>query len=97
MGLKFAATPCASISAGRGELCREPLPGAATEKNIEHAKRLATIINYEIEAGTFDYARHFPDSRRLAENRFGHYLDLWLAIKKKRAGVLQLSRCAFQG
>lgn len=65
-----------------GELCREPLPGAATEKNIEHAKRLATIINYEIEAGTFDYARHFPDSRRLAENRFGHYLDLWLAIKK---------------
>lgn len=66
----------------KGELCREPLPGAATERNIEHARRLATIINYEIEADTFDYARHFPDSKRLTESQFGYYLDLWLAIKK---------------
>lgn len=65
-----------------GELCREKLPGKATERNIDHAKRLVTIINYEIDAGTFDYARHFPDSARLDENRFGHYLDLWLSIKK---------------
>ncbi|SDG27691.1 integrase [Onishia taeanensis] len=66
----------------QGELCREPVPGPANERNIEHARRLATIINYEIEAGTFDYARHFPDSKRLHESRFGYYLDLWLAIKK---------------
>ncbi|EWG98532.1 Arm DNA-binding domain-containing protein [Halomonas sp. BC04] len=66
----------------QGELCREPIPGTATERNIEHARRLATIINYEIEAGTFDYARHFPESKRLAESTFGYYLDLWLAIKK---------------
>nr|WP_300309252.1 DUF3596 domain-containing protein [Halomonas sp.] len=66
----------------QGELCREPLPGAATSRNIEHAKRLVTIIHYEIENGTFDYVRHFPDSSRLHENRFGYYLDLWLAIKE---------------
>ncbi|MDR5868129.1 tyrosine-type recombinase/integrase [Halomonas koreensis] len=66
----------------QGELCREPLPGKATERKLEHAKRLVTIINYEIEAGTFDYARHFPESRRLHESSFGFYLDLWLAIKK---------------
>jgi integrase len=66
----------------QGELCREPLPGKATERNIEHARRLVTIINYEIDAGTFDYARHFPESRRLHESTFGFYLDLWLAIKK---------------
>ncbi len=66
----------------QGELCREPLPGKATERKVEHAKRLVTIINYEIEAGTFDYARHFPESRRLHESSFGFYLDLWLAIKK---------------
>lgn len=75
-----------------GELCRESLPGKATERNIAHAKRLATIINYEIEAGTFDYARHFPDSKRLNQNRFGYYLDLWLAIKEN-----ELAYSSFRG
>ncbi|SEG14818.1 Arm DNA-binding domain-containing protein [Billgrantia desiderata] len=65
-----------------GELCRESLPGKATPANIEHAKRLAAIINYEIDAGTFDYSRHFPNSERLQKGSFGHYLDLWLAIKQ---------------
>ncbi|SFT54670.1 Arm DNA-binding domain-containing protein [Halomonas saccharevitans] len=76
----------------QGDLCREPLPGSATERNIEHARRLATIINYEIEAGTFDYARHFPESKRLHESRFGYYLDLWLAIKEN-----ELAYSSFRG
>lgn len=65
-----------------GELCREAIPGGNTPANIRHARRLVEIIEYEIQAGTFDYARHFPDSPRLAENTLGHYLDLWLSIKK---------------
>lgn len=76
----------------QGDLCREPLPGSATERNIEHARRLATIINYEIEAGTFDYARHFPESKRLHESQFGYYLDLWLAIKEN-----ELAYSSFRG
>jgi integrase len=76
----------------QGELCREPIPGAATEKNIEHARRLATIINYEIDAGTFDYGRHFPGSKRLTQNTFGYYLDLCLAIKEN-----ELAYSSFRG
>jgi integrase len=64
-----------------GELCRELVPGGNTPENREHAKRLVTVIEYEIQAGTFDYRRHFPESTKLAENSFGHYLDLWLTIK----------------
>lgn len=39
------------------------------------------IIEYEIQAGTFNYSRHFPNSAKLIENTFGHYLDIWLKIK----------------
>ena len=65
-----------------GTRCRESLPGGNTPANVAHAKRLVEIINYEIQSGTFDYSRHFPNSTRLVESTFGHYLDLWLSIKK---------------
>ncbi|WP_455910704.1 Arm DNA-binding domain-containing protein [Pseudomonas putida] len=64
-----------------GGKCRESLPGGNTPANVAQAKRLLAIIEYEIQAGTFDYARHFPNSARLVENTFGHYLDIWLRIK----------------
>lgn len=64
-----------------GELCREPIPGDATVENVANAERLVGIINYEIKAGTFSYARHFPDSPRVKTNTLGHYIDLWLDIK----------------
>lgn len=65
-----------------GELCREAIPGDATAANIANAERLAGIINYEIKMGTFSYARHFPDSPRIKTNTLGHYIDLWLEIKR---------------
>lgn len=65
-----------------GELCREPIPGDATPENIAQAERLVGMINYEIKAGTFSYARHFPDSPRVKTNTLGHYIDLWLDIKR---------------
>jgi integrase len=65
-----------------GELCREPFPGEATAENIAQAERLVGMINYEIKAGTFSYARHFPDSPRVKTNTFGHYIDLWLDIRR---------------
>ena len=65
-----------------GELCREPFPGEATPDNIAQAERLVGMINYEIKAGTFSYARHFPDSPRVKTNTLGHYIDLWLDIKR---------------
>lgn len=65
----------------QGELCREPFPGDATPENIAQAERLVGMINYEIKAGTFSYARHFPDSPKIKTNTLGHYIDLWLDIK----------------
>ena len=64
-----------------GKRCRELIPGGNTPANREHAKRLVGIIEYEIQAGTFNYSRHFPNSAKLIENTFGHYLDIWLKIK----------------
>ena len=67
-----------------GRLCREPYPGPATDDNISHARSLVKVIRHEIKTGTFIYGRHFPHSRQLAENTFGHYLDLWLQLKAQK-------------
>lgn len=63
----------------KGDKCREPM-GPATPENIEHAERVASIIDHEIRLGTFNYARQFPNSTRLATNTLGHFADLWLEI-----------------
>ncbi|OWJ92705.1 site-specific integrase [Pseudomonas sp. A46] len=68
----------------QGELCREAIPGPATPENIANAERIVGVINYEIEAGTFSYARHFPNSPKIQTNTFGHYIDLWLGIKRNQ-------------
>ena len=66
-----------------GELCREKI-GTATKANIDHAKRLSDIVNFEITAGTFDYGRHFPNSHHAQQTTFNYYLDLLLSIKKNQ-------------
>ena len=66
----------------QGELCREAVSGDATPANIANAQRLAGTINYEIQQGTFDYARHFPNSPKVKTSTLGHYLDLLLDIKR---------------
>lgn len=68
----------------QGELCREPMPGDATPDRVANAERLVGTINYEIKEGVFSYARHFPDSPRVKNNTFGHYIDLWLEIKSNK-------------
>ena len=70
-----------------GELCRERIPGGNTAANRKHAERLVNIIEYEIQTGTFNYSRHFPNSAKLVENTFGHYLDLWLKIKSNNVAA----------
>lgn len=66
----------------QGERCREPFPGLPTPENLAHAERLVGLITYEIKHGTFSYARHFPNSPRVKTNTLGHYIDLWLDIKR---------------
>jgi len=71
----------------QGELCRESVSGKATPANIANAQRLVGMINYEIQQGTFNYARHFPDSPRVQTSTLGHYLDLLLDIKRNEMAV----------
>lgn len=68
----------------QGELCRELVPGIATPERIAHAERMVGTILYEIKEGTFSYARHFPDSPRVKTNTLGHYIDIWLEIKRNQ-------------
>lgn len=46
---------------------------AATE---ETSKATVVYTDYEIKSGTFDYRQHFPETTKLAENSFAHYLEL---------------------
>ncbi|MGL4717413.1 MAG: Arm DNA-binding domain-containing protein [Aeromonas sp.] len=52
--------------------CREVIPLPLTKTNIKHASRLREAILHEIAIGTFDYAKHFPDSPRAARFAAGH-------------------------
>lgn len=73
------------------QLCREKI-GPNTPENVEFAKRTAEIIRYEIENGSFDYARHFPNSPKVLTATFGYYLDLLLSIQKN-----QLAYSSYRG
>jgi len=48
----------------QGIRCRERLRLAPTAQNLKYAARLKATIEHEIATGTFDYARHFPNSSR---------------------------------
>ncbi|WP_390619124.1 Arm DNA-binding domain-containing protein [Maricurvus nonylphenolicus] len=66
------------------EKCREPLGLDNTPENKAYAASKVATIRHEIQAGSFDYSHHFPNSKRLAEFTFGHYLQIWLKIKERQ-------------
>ncbi|HEX8988734.1 MAG TPA: DUF3596 domain-containing protein [Rhodocyclaceae bacterium] len=72
-----------------GSRCRETLKMQATPKNIEYAKRLRKRILLEIEAETFRYIDHFPESKRASKagmtpatsRLFREYAEQWFKNK----------------
>ena len=46
-----------------GKRCRETLKLEPTKPNLTFAKRLKATIQHEIAIGTFDYSKHFPQSK----------------------------------
>jgi integrase len=50
-----------------GQRCLESLRIPPTTANLKHAARLRETVLYEIATNTFDYAKHFPNSKRLAQ------------------------------
>lgn len=61
-----------------GMLQRETMFWPPTADNLDKARKLANIINAELEMGTFDRARHFPDSKHLQQNQMNYYIDRWI-------------------
>lgn len=59
----------------KGVRCRETLKLQATKANLQFAESLYATITYEITIGTFDYRKHFPNSKRaslFSSNQSGH-------------------------
>jgi integrase len=50
-----------------GQRCLETLRIPPTAANLKHAARLRETVLYEIATNTFDYATHFPDSKKVAK------------------------------
>ena len=65
-----------------GQRYRETLPYKYTPTNYERAINFMRLIRHEIDSGTFDMAKFFPNSKHLKRERFGYYLDTWLELKE---------------
>ena len=76
----------------KGVLCREPLSRLTVDnKNIKYAERLLAEIQNNIEKGTFNYHKYFPNSKKSnffgdnnRENRVIDYLEEYLVICETR-------------
>lgn len=71
----------------QGRRRRETLKIPPTAKNLKYAEGKRAQILYEIEIGTFDYGKHFPDSplAKLGRSRndftVSQGVDLWLRTR----------------
>lgn len=64
-GVRAASATSIEISFEyRAVRCREKLKLPPNPANLKYAGRLKSTIEHEIELGSFDYAKHFPRSKR---------------------------------
>lgn len=67
--------------------CRESLGLPVTKANIKHAAQLRAAVLHEIKTGTFEYGRHFPDSKHAAnysstkDERLGNLAERYKPLK----------------
>lgn len=74
----------------RGVACEERIALPPTPRNLAYARNLRGRILDEIAKGAFDYARHFPDSKRArlltkdpsSLDTVGERLEAWLSAVK---------------
>lgn len=76
----------------RGVRCRERIKLEPNEKNLKYAERFKARIEDEIAKNQFDYARHFPESRKKIQLFYGvrgdeitieTYIQKWLEEEKQ--------------
>lgn len=71
----------------RGRRYRETIGLPITKANIKHAAQLRAALLHEITIGTFEYGRHFPESRHAAgttrarDERIGKLADRYKPLK----------------
>lgn len=76
----------------KGVRCRETIKLPPTAKNLDLVAKKKQAIQYEIATNQFDYARHFPDSKRALQlsDRAGYHVTVkkqlndWLIVAQKR-------------
>ncbi len=76
----------------KGVLCREPLSKMeANARGVKYAERLLGEIQNQIVSGTFEYAKYFPNSKKLElfgvvkkTKNIKSYLDEYLKICQNR-------------
>lgn len=77
-----------------GLFIRETLPHKATAQSIQQAEKLVELIKLEIEMGTFELQRHFPQSKYIQTNRIEYYAQKYLkTIKKTVAPDAERYKC----
>lgn len=73
----------------RGVRCRETVRITPTPANVRHVDRWRATILHEIALGTFDYAKHFPESQKVRQFKPGAAttlttaLESWLSAARK--------------
>jgi integrase len=100
LALLIAVRPCKGITLHgnrirmsfvyKGERCHENLNNAVTTANIKAANNKRIAIMHEIMMGSFDYVKHFPNSKKAhlrsdspcANETVKEAADNWLEIKK---------------
>lgn len=76
----------------KGVRCRETIKLPPTERNLDLVSKQKQAIQYEIATNQFDYARHFPNSKKALQlsDRAGYHVTLkkqlndWLIVAQKR-------------
>lgn len=72
-----------------GVRCRETLKLDPTKPNLLHAERMLSAIKHEIAIGTFQYAKHFPQSKnallgiKLTNKTIAQALDEYLQAARR--------------
>lgn len=84
----------------KGKRCRETLDLLVTPANIKAATRIRGQIINEIEAGCFDYGKHFPNKvESHSGTTFKQLAEVWLASRKcevAKATFVKYEQCLAQ-
>lgn len=63
-GIEIHGSSIRIVFMWKRQRCRETLGLPVTKANIKHAAQLRAAVLHDIKLGTFDYGRHFPESRQ---------------------------------